>query len=527
MSPTWTATLAPTTTTTTTSATCDCSGATGSGDGSFPLIPHDDDTDAFMSPSQCASSPTRLSGPPDEGTDAWRTKPSPHFTRLLTLCVVLILFGGVMSGMQQAVMQVNFAQLTAMRRDGSESERKMAALLEPLVRRRHLTLVALLIGNALAMEALPAIMDLLMPKVLAIVFSVSAVVLFSEIIPQALCLRWPLELAALFAWAVYLLVAMLYPIAAPIAWLLDQLFGHDHEQLLTKAGLKELVTSHAKAHGSAAAVLSEDELGIITGALELHKQTAGDAMTPLDKAFMLSTDAVLDDNVMASVVRSGHSRVPVSAEGASDVIVGLLLVKHLVRLDKDVQVKNLDTIYPVLVVRESVSLFALLKRFSQGHSHMAVVVRESAGESLTATTAASTSAGSATTMTMTTAGGDGGAVKSLSGQAAAARASAAAFADDGVRVCDPFRPETYAAGALGILTLEDVLEKPLRIDIQDEKDTWKPAVDDIESRLSRVDALARSLHRRVSPSLSLGSETGPILKRASRASYGALGGGAP
>ena len=60
-----------------------------------------------------------------------------------------------MSGLQQALMQLNRAQLTAMKKDGTLEERRMAGMLEPLVIRRHLTLVTLLIGNALAMEALP------------------------------------------------------------------------------------------------------------------------------------------------------------------------------------------------------------------------------------------------------------------------------------------------------------------------------------------------------------------------------------
>ena len=396
-------------------------------------------------------------------SDSYMSTSHPHFTRLLTLCLGLILFGGVMSGLQQAVMQVSPAQLTAMRRDGTESERKMAALLEPLLRRRHLTLVCLLIGNALAMEALPVFMDDLVPKAVAIVLSVTAVVLFSEIIPQALCLRWPMELAGLFSWLMYVLIAVLYPVAAPIAWVLDLLFGREHETLLTKGGLKELVLAHARAHGSEKAVLSPEELSVITGALDLHKLTCGQTMTPLARLAMVPEDARLTESLLGSIFQGGHSRLPVLASASSDVVVGLLLVKQLVRLEREFLVRDLDTILPILVVEESVSLFDVLRRFCRGESHMAIVVRNgSSADSVDGTPRLAASVGVL---------------------GAPAR---------GIRLCDPGRPATFARGALGALTLEDVLEALLRVQIEDEKDAWRPAVDDIESRLSRVDALIRS-----------------------------------
>ncbi len=64
--------------------------------------------------------------------------------------------------------------------------------------------------------------------------------------------------------------------------------------------------------------------------------------------------------------------------GRRDNIVGLLLVKHLIRVDpaNEIRVSDLQ-IMPVFVVREDISLFALLRRFRTGASHMAVVTSSS------------------------------------------------------------------------------------------------------------------------------------------------------
>ena len=50
----------------------------------------------------------------------------------------------------------------------------------PLVERHHLLLVTLLMGNALAMEALPIFLDRLVPSWAAVLLSVTAVLIFGE-----------------------------------------------------------------------------------------------------------------------------------------------------------------------------------------------------------------------------------------------------------------------------------------------------------------------------------------------------------
>jgi metal transporter CNNM len=420
-------------------------------------------------PSPSAPPPSLPAAPPlcpapEPPSDSFVPFTHPDFARVFVFCLLLVAFGGIMSGLQQAIMRVSQAELTSMRTEGGDAERKIARLLQPLINRRHLTLVTLLVGNALAMEALPVFIDILVPKAVAIALSVTAVVLFGEILPQAICLKWPMELAAFFSWLMYFLVAVLYPVAAPIAGLLDWMLGHNEDAILTRGGLREFAIMHGEV--TRGGPLNQDELGIILGALDLHKKHTGDTGTPLDQVFMISMEALLNDATLAMIAKAGHSRVPVYKGEDRSNVVGLLLVKQLVRLGKQVLVKDLDAIFPVLVAGPGVSLFALLKRFCTGESHMAVVVD-----------------------TVDT--------------------------EDGIRLCDYRKHNSDAVNVVRIVTLEDVLETLLRKDIQDEKDLWKTNLEsDLDSRLSRARLLKRDLstmtNTTVESSLSMHTAYGTV-----------------
>ena len=64
----------------------------------------------------------------------------------------------------------------------SESEKRQAKALIPLVRRHHLLLVTLLLSNAVAVEAMPLFLDRLTGAITAVVVSVTAVLFFGELV---------------------------------------------------------------------------------------------------------------------------------------------------------------------------------------------------------------------------------------------------------------------------------------------------------------------------------------------------------
>ncbi|PPR81664.1 hypothetical protein GOBAR_AA39056 [Gossypium barbadense] len=240
------------------------------------------------------------------------------------------------------------------------------------------------------LEALPIFLDSLVTAWGAILISVTLILLFGEIIPQSVCSRYGLAIGATVAPFVQVLVWICFPVAYPISKLLDFLLGHGHVALFRRAELKTLVDLHGNEAGKGGE-LTHDETTIIAGALELSEKTAKDAMTPISETFAIDINAKLDRNVtfkiilnfpqiykelMSLILEKGHSRVPVYYEHSTNII-GLVLVKNLLTVhpEDEVPVKSV-TIRRIPRVQDTLPLYDILNEFQKGHSHMAVVVRQ-------------------------------------------------------------------------------------------------------------------------------------------------------
>ena len=153
----------------------------------------------------------------------------------------------------------------------------------PLIKRQHMLLVTLLMCNAGAMEALPVVLNTLVPPAAAVLISVTMVLLFGEIIPQAVCQRFGLAIGAALFFPVAALMVVTSPVSYPLGRLLDAILGADHDVYFRRAQLKALVDLHGEDEGGGGE-LSKDETLIISGALDLTHKTAESAMTPIAKA---------------------------------------------------------------------------------------------------------------------------------------------------------------------------------------------------------------------------------------------------
>ncbi|XP_010671605.2 DUF21 domain-containing protein At2g14520 isoform X2 [Beta vulgaris subsp. vulgaris] len=302
----------------------------------------------------------------------------PMFWVYLIICVALVCFAGLMSGLTLGLMSLSLVDLEVLVKSGQPKDRKNAGKILPLVKNQHLLLCTLLIYNAMAMEALPIFVDALLPAWASILISVTLILAFGEIIPQAVCSQYGLSVGAKLSVLVRLLVILLLPISYPISKLLDWLLGKGHAVLLRRSELKTFVDLHANEAGKGGE-LTHDETTIIGGALDLTTKTAKDAMTPMSKVFSLDIDAKLDKDTMELIMRKGHSRVPVFS-GSSTNIIGLILVKNLIicHPEDETVIRNL-TIRKISRFYDHLPLYDVLNQFQKGHSHMGVVVRSKQG----------------------------------------------------------------------------------------------------------------------------------------------------
>ena len=99
----------------------------------------------------------------------------------------LVLFAGLMSGLTVGLMSIDPLDLELKLASGTELERQQSRRVLSIISGHHTLLVTLLVANAIAMETLPIFLDKMFGSVLAILISVTLVLIFGEILPQALC----------------------------------------------------------------------------------------------------------------------------------------------------------------------------------------------------------------------------------------------------------------------------------------------------------------------------------------------------
>ena len=108
--------------------------------------------------------------------------------------------------------------------------------------------------------------------------------------------------------------------------------------------------------------------------------------TSVSSVFMLDADAILDFDLISTIFKKGHSRIPVkSTNSRGEVkIVGILLVKDLVLLDPEdcVPVKEVLDFFnrPVITVDMADSLVEVMEVFKRHQFHLAMVTNVATDE---------------------------------------------------------------------------------------------------------------------------------------------------
>lgn len=178
---------------------------------------------------------------------------------------------------------------------------------------------------------------------------------------------------------VLFLMYLMAPVAWPTAKLLDWALGEDHGTVYKKSGLKTLVTLH-RTMGDVQERLNQDEVTIIAAVLDLKEKPVHDVMTPMDDVFVMSEDTVLDEDTIDMILSAGYSRIPIHESGNPTNFIGMLLVKILITYDPEDCMKVRDFALATLPeTRPETSCLDIINFFQEGKSHM-VLVSDSPGD---------------------------------------------------------------------------------------------------------------------------------------------------
>ena len=328
-------------------------------------------------------------------------------TLFCTICAAMA------AGLTMGMVSIEPLQLLIKMRVGTSQEKEHAQAILPLVRQHHRLLVSLLLVNSLANEALPLFLEKIVPEYVAVLLSVTLVLVFGEIVPAAI-FTGPnqISIAASCAPMVNKLMFVLSPIAVPIAKLLDYFLGHGgdpahsasdeyynrgeigamvrviyeeqnrpkHEMMQSKmlAAVNTLSTTPSRGIDNSASSrnLHLDEVTMIEGALTMKTKKARDVYKPLSTVFAVDESIVLDEDTIASLYNSGHSRIPVyesdglSQDQAKRRIKAVLLTRNLIVVDWDLKrsVKSLPLLRPHCVP-PNMSLVDLINDFQKFGTH--------------------------------------------------------------------------------------------------------------------------------------------------------------
>ncbi|CAL8578836.1 cell agglutination protein Mam3 [Xanthoria parietina] len=299
----------------------------------------------------------------------------------LAVAIGLVLLGGAFAGLTIALMGQDEIYLQVIKTSGEPAEMKHAGrVLRLLKRGKHWVLVTLLLGNVITNETLPIVLDRSLGGGWpAVLGSTVLIVIFGEIIPQSICVRYGLPIGAYLSPLVLVLMYILSPVAWPTAKLLDKLLGEDHGTTYKKAGLKTLVTLH-KSLGAAGEQLNSDEVTIISAVLDLKAKPIGSIMTPIKDVFTMSSDTVLDEKTMDIILGAGYSRIPIYEPKNPQNYVGMLLVKILITYDpEDCKKVNEFALATLPETAPETSCLDIVNFFQEGKSHM-VLVSERPGQ---------------------------------------------------------------------------------------------------------------------------------------------------
>lgn len=126
--------------------------------------------------------------------------------------------------------------------------------------------------------------------------------------------------------------------------------------------------------------LNQDEVTIISAVLDLKEKLVAQIMTPIDRVYTMLSDRVLDEKTVEEIFHAGFSRIPIHLPNEPMNFIGMLLVRVLISYDPEDALPV--ALFPLATLPETgadTSCLNILNYFQEGKSHM-IVVSENPGE---------------------------------------------------------------------------------------------------------------------------------------------------
>ena len=134
----------------------------------------------------------------------------------------------------------------------------------------------------------------------------------------------------------------------------------------------ELIETLAEAEDND--IINAESRVMLEGVIRIADMSAGDVMVAAPRMDVLNIDAPYDE-LLHIVIATAHSRFPVY-EGERENIIGILLAKDLLKLQRAPELNIRALLRPATFVPESKGLNDLLREFRGNRNHLAIVIDE-------------------------------------------------------------------------------------------------------------------------------------------------------
>ncbi|KAH9589212.1 CNNM protein [Trypanosoma melophagium] len=375
---------------------------------------------------------------------------------LLVIFFISTALAAMFSGLTIGLFGMDFIMLDIISTAGKEPDKSYARKIIPIRRYGHQLLATLLIGNMLTMVVISQMVAAMIKSTEFVNFIVATVIvfIFAEIIPMGICNKGPYALCigAKSAPVVSVALFLLFPVAKPLGMLLECIVTHDEGLVYDRNELKKLIRIHCEKYSHMSG-LEHDEMRMMIGALEMNEANLESILTPLDKVLMLSKDLHITRKVVEQLWIFGKSRVPVYANECRSHVVGLLYVRDLIKvtsqeMEEGITVEKIlnENPHDIVIVPEKSPLSEVLKVFQSTTYQLMFVERVNSAEA------------------------------SLDINESTSLASRGKTRNSAVRstvLTQNVALESHVEHQIiGIVTLEDVIERIIKADIYDEYDEY-------------------------------------------------------
>jgi metal transporter CNNM len=294
----------------------------------------------------------------------------------ILITVLLVCLSGMFSGLTLGLLSLSIEGLDIIISAGDADERRWAKKIYPMRKRGNLLLCTLLLGNTLVNASIAIISASLTNGLAGSIISTTVIVIFGEIMPQSVCARHGLRIGAASTCVVKPLMVLGLPITWPIAKALDLALGREMmKTTYTRQQLDKLLEMQATDQA-----ITKDDQMLLSSALHFSSKVVEEIMTPIEDNFMISVNENLDFDLLKSVYVSGYTRIPVY-HNRRDCIVGIVYTKDLILVDPNDE-SPVASILPFCsralnAVSRGTSLEKLLADMQASRSHLYYVMATS------------------------------------------------------------------------------------------------------------------------------------------------------